>query len=81
MGAMLLCAKQSLPFGAIAEAYRAALDFAAPDEKGALFPGDARFREAMLSRGIETALQDVSGLDRERDAAVYRTLSSICSGV
>ncbi|MDR2019660.1 MAG: mannitol-1-phosphate 5-dehydrogenase [Treponema sp.] len=77
VGAMLLCAKQGLPFGAVAEVYRAALDFAAPDEKGALFPGDARFREAVRSRGVETALQEVSGLDRERDAAVYRTLSSI----
>jgi mannitol-1-phosphate 5-dehydrogenase len=76
VGAMLLCAKQGLPFGAIAEVYRAALDFAAPDEQGVLFPGDAQFREAVLSRGIETVLQDVSGLDQERDAAVYRVLSS-----
>jgi mannitol-1-phosphate 5-dehydrogenase len=77
VGAMLLCAKQGLSFGAVAEVYRAALDFAAPGEKGALFPGDAQFREEILSRGIETALREVSGLDRERDAAVYRTLSSI----
>jgi mannitol-1-phosphate 5-dehydrogenase len=74
VGAMLLCAEQSLPFGAIAEAYRAALDFAAPGEKGGLFSGDAQFKEELLSRGIEVVLQEVSGLDRERDAAVYRAL-------
>jgi mannitol-1-phosphate 5-dehydrogenase len=72
VGAMLLCARRGLPFGAIAEVYRAALDFAAPGEKGVLLPGDAQFREEILPRGIEAALREVSGLDRERDAAVYR---------
>jgi hypothetical protein len=42
---MLLCAKHGLPFGAVAEAYRAALDFACPDENGVLFPADAEFRK------------------------------------
>ncbi|MDR2785070.1 MAG: mannitol-1-phosphate 5-dehydrogenase [Treponema sp.] len=44
-GAMLLCAKHGLPFGAIADVYRAAMDFACPDEDGVLFPPDAEFRK------------------------------------
>jgi hypothetical protein len=42
---MLLCARHGLPFTAIAETYRAALDFACPGEDGSLFPADAKFRK------------------------------------
>ncbi len=63
VGAMLLCAKRGLPFGAIAEVYRAALSFAAPDESGALFPDDARFRSEQLPLGTAALLKSVSRLD------------------
>jgi mannitol-1-phosphate 5-dehydrogenase len=63
VGAMLLCARHGLPFGAIAEVYRAALDFAAPGGEGRLFPGDAEFRRDILPRGREYLLKTVSGLD------------------
>jgi mannitol-1-phosphate 5-dehydrogenase len=62
VGAMLLCARRDVPFGAIAAVYRAALNFAAADEKGDLFPADAQFR----SEGgfqLPEVLQKVSGLD------------------
>jgi mannitol-1-phosphate 5-dehydrogenase len=62
-GAMRLCARHKLPFEGIAQVYRAALEFAAPDEKGRLFPEDARFRSELLPRGRETLLKTVSGLD------------------
>ncbi len=72
VGALLLCARRGLPFGGIAAAYRAALAFAAPDEKGLLFPEDERFRREALPRGLEAALRDVSGLNAAdpTDAAV-----------
>jgi mannitol-1-phosphate 5-dehydrogenase len=62
VGAMLLCAKRDVPFGAIAAVYRAALNFAATDEKGLLFPGDAQFRAGGTIQLAEV-LQNISGLD------------------
>jgi mannitol-1-phosphate 5-dehydrogenase len=60
-GAMLLCAKHGLPFNTIAGVYRAALDFAAPGEDGALFPPDAQFREEYgLNREGEPAKETLS---------------------
>lgn len=72
VGAMLLCARRGLPMAAIARSYRAALDFAAPDENGALFPADERFRAELLPRGLDAILAEASRLDgREAaDAAV-----------
>jgi mannitol-1-phosphate 5-dehydrogenase len=63
VGAMLLCARSGLPFSAIAAVYRAALGFAAPDESGALFPDDARFRAEVLPAGTAAALRSASHLD------------------
>ncbi|GHV79023.1 mannitol-1-phosphate 5-dehydrogenase [Spirochaetia bacterium] len=62
VGAMLLCAKRDVPFGAIAAVYKAALNFAATDEKGILFPADAQFRSGG-SVQLAEVLQKVSGLD------------------
>jgi mannitol-1-phosphate 5-dehydrogenase len=77
VGAMLLCAKRGLPFQHIAAVFRAALQFAAPDEKGAPYPADIRFREeyAGASGGLDAALREVCGLDRDRDKAVYGALN------
>jgi mannitol-1-phosphate 5-dehydrogenase len=85
-GAMLLCAKHGLPFTAIAEVYRAALDFAAPGGDGALFPPDAEFRKeyALDQAAADPAaspvlpvLLEVSGLKREdpADFPVYSALA------
>ncbi|WP_010254734.1 mannitol-1-phosphate 5-dehydrogenase [Treponema primitia] len=68
VGAMLLCAKHNVPFGAIAAVYKAALNFAAADEKGLPFPADAQFRSEFISGDTGTVqfaeiLQNVSGLD------------------
>ena len=78
VGAMLLCAGKGLPFGGIAEAYGAALGFAAPGEGGRIFPEDRRFREEILPRGIPALLRDVSGLDpaSETDRKVMEALSA-----
>jgi mannitol-1-phosphate 5-dehydrogenase len=80
-GAMLLCAKHALPFDAIAEVYRAALDFAASGEDGALFPPDARFREKYVQPhagpgGLSAVIHEVSGLseDKETDSPVIAAL-------
>ncbi|GHV77939.1 mannitol-1-phosphate 5-dehydrogenase [Spirochaetia bacterium] len=62
VGAMLLCAKRDVPFGTIAGVYKAALNFAALDEKGLLFPPDAQFRSGGI-RQLRETLQNVSGLD------------------
>jgi mannitol-1-phosphate 5-dehydrogenase len=76
IGAMLLCAKQNVPFTDIAAVYAAALDFAAPDEKGTLFPEDSRFRSDLLPLGIEEILRQVSLLDasNEVDKKVFEVL-------
>jgi hypothetical protein len=81
---MLLCAKHALPFSAIAEVYRAALEFAAPGEDGGLFPADARFREeyalgatqAGLDATVVAVATEVSGLKPEdaTDALVLAAL-------
>ena len=76
-GAMLLCAKHALPFKAIADVYRAALDFAAPAEDGSLFPADEEFRKtcgldtgaqgsSRTAEQIQRILFEVSGLDNSR---------------
>lgn len=65
VGAMRLCAKHRLPFGAIAETYRSALAFAATDEEGRLYPQDEAFRQKLLPRGLEAALREASHLDAE----------------
>jgi mannitol-1-phosphate 5-dehydrogenase len=76
-GAMLLCAKHVLPFAAIAEVYRAALDFTAPAEDGSFFPADEEFRKTYgLDNSepcsvpkkdvMERILREVSGLDNSR---------------
>jgi hypothetical protein len=64
---MLLCAKKNVPFPGIAAVYAAALDFAAPDEQGTLFPEDLRFRSELLPLGIEGILQQVSRLDKNKE--------------
>ncbi|MDR2663004.1 MAG: mannitol-1-phosphate 5-dehydrogenase [Treponema sp.] len=66
-GAMLLCAKQGLPFGGIAEAYRAALSFAAPAEEGALFPADREFRRRY---GLEETVSPEKALRVLREASL-----------
>jgi mannitol-1-phosphate 5-dehydrogenase len=85
-GAMLLCAKHALPFSAIAEVYRAALEFAAPGEDGSLFPPDARFREEYAldakQAGPDAAVviaTAVSGLKPENvtDSLVLAALSAL----
>jgi mannitol-1-phosphate 5-dehydrogenase len=67
VGAMRLCAKHQVPFGAIAAVYKAALNFAAADEKGFIFPADAQFRSEFIPAGgtiqLAEILQKVSGLD------------------
>ncbi|MDR2110267.1 MAG: mannitol-1-phosphate 5-dehydrogenase [Spirochaetaceae bacterium] len=78
VGAMLLCAGKGVPFEGIADAYGAALDFAAPGEGGQIFPEDRRFREEILPRGIPALLREVSGLDpaSETDRKVMEVLSA-----
>jgi mannitol-1-phosphate 5-dehydrogenase len=63
IGAMLLCAKRNIPFPGIAAVYTAALNFAAPDEQGTVFPEDLRFRSELLRLGPEEILRQVSQLD------------------
>ena len=86
-GAMLLCAKHDLPFTGIAQAYRAALEFAAPAEDGTLFPADKEFRNAYeldktkpgnAPSKLEQILREVSGLDSSRteDALVIKEVTA-----
>jgi mannitol-1-phosphate 5-dehydrogenase len=82
IGAMLLCAGKGLPFGGIAEAVKAAFRFAAPDENGAPYPGDARFRQeyfpaGLSPQGIERVLRELCGLDKNKDKAVYEALARL----
>lgn len=63
VGAMRLCAAHGLPFDRIAEVYRSALNFAATDEAGRLYPQDEVFRQSLLPRGIEAVLREASHLD------------------
>ncbi|GHU15686.1 mannitol-1-phosphate 5-dehydrogenase [Spirochaetia bacterium] len=74
IGAMLLCARRNLPFGNIAAVYKAALNFAATDEKGTLFPADAQFRKESMP--LDEVLQKVSALDKNNtlDRKVFDTL-------
>ena len=83
-GAMLLCAKHGLPFGAVAKVYRAALDFAAPAENGALFPADEEFRsfyelDNKSAGKPERILREVSGLDVSlpEDVLVIREMTAL----
>ena len=64
---------------ALARSYRAALDFAAPDENGALFPADERFRAELLPRGLDAVLSEASRLDEREiaDAAVVAAVRAV----
>lgn len=62
VGAIRLAERQGVDSGPIVAVYRSALAFKAPDEKGALFPGDEEFHRELQSRGVDYALQEVSGL-------------------
>jgi mannitol-1-phosphate 5-dehydrogenase len=62
-GAMRLCARQGKPFVAIAAAYHASIEFAAPDENGKLFPDDERFRAEEKPKGLGHVLRNISRLD------------------
>ncbi|MDR1505692.1 MAG: mannitol-1-phosphate 5-dehydrogenase [Treponema sp.] len=80
-GAMLLCAKHHLPFGAIAKVYRAALDFACPGEDGVLFPPDAEFRKKYaLPRPPVSPFGETDGTC-ESGEAVRSALSAILTEV
>ena len=71
VGSLLLCKKHGLPAREIARVFRAALDFRARDERGDLFPDDARFVTEELPRGLAHVMTHVSGLlpDDPTDAA------------
>ncbi|OHE62954.1 MAG: mannitol-1-phosphate 5-dehydrogenase [Treponema sp. GWB1_62_6] len=75
-GALLLLARRGLPSRAVAEVYRAALEFAAPDENGRLFPDDERFRRDELPKGTEAILRGVSMLD-PAESADARAISAV----
>jgi mannitol-1-phosphate 5-dehydrogenase len=72
-GAMLLCAKHSLPFTTVANVYRAALEFAAPAEDGGLFPSDAEFRKTY---GLDNCAQN-TGCSPERIKRILREVSGL----
>jgi mannitol-1-phosphate 5-dehydrogenase len=62
VGAIRLAERQGVDPGPIVAVYRSALAFKAPDEKGALFPGDEEFHRELRRRGVDYALREVSGL-------------------
>jgi mannitol-1-phosphate 5-dehydrogenase len=75
VGAMLLCARRGIDFGAIAGVYRAALGWKAVDEDGKLFPADDAFHTGMMAgKSADEALESaslmsaLSGLDDSSDA-------------
>jgi mannitol-1-phosphate 5-dehydrogenase len=81
LGAMLLCARHQRPFGAIAAVFRSALEFAALDENGTLFPEDARFRSVFSpdAKGVfplRKVLESICGLDSalEPDRKIFEVL-------
>lgn len=62
VGAIRLALRHGIDPQPIAEVYRDALRFKAPDEGGSLFPGDAEFQETLSKEGAAYALREVSGL-------------------
>mgnify|MGYP006292448169 CR=1 FL=1 len=67
VGAIRLAHRHGVDPEPIVEVYRKALRFRAPDEKGALFPGDEEFHETLLREGPGYLLKEISGL-REGEA-------------
>jgi mannitol-1-phosphate 5-dehydrogenase len=82
-GAMLLCAKHSLPFDAVAKVYCAALDFACPDEDNTLFPPDVEFRKkyALPYSLMETASGEIGEFNKSGVEAVRAALPAILTEV
>lgn len=62
VGAMLVAARHSLPFTAVAAATAAALDFRAADEHGEMFPADRDVVQRYETEGLEPILRDVCEL-------------------
>jgi len=62
VGAMLLAHRNNLPYDAIALAFLAALEFAAPGPDGTLLVQDSRFRRTELAKGLDTVLYEVCNL-------------------
>lgn len=77
IGAILLAARHGLPYGTIAEAVRAAVDFRATDEEGRLFPRDAEFIAKEVPKGLAGILRDVSGLSMD-DPLERAVLEKLC---
>lgn len=65
IGAMLLAKKHNLQCTAIAEAFIAALEFKAKDDKDNLFPADKEFHQKEYSKCVSIVLSDVSHLRTE----------------
>lgn len=65
VGALLLCKRQGRPADEIAQVFRAALEFRARDERGELFPDDARIVAEDLPRGLGHVLSHVAGLESQ----------------
>jgi len=63
-----MCKRHGLPADEIARVFRAALEFRARDERGDLFPDDARFVAEELPRGLGHVLSHVAGLASGGDA-------------
>lgn len=76
VGAVLLAARNGLPYTHIAEAIRASLNFGAAGEDGRPFPSDATFLAKEAPRGMRWVLTSVSKLD-ERDDLERNIIESI----
>jgi len=63
IGACLLAARYGLPFDGLVPPIRAALKFAAPDERGNVGESDQRILQAVAARGPRAVLAELAGLD------------------
>lgn len=78
-GAMLLCAKHTLPFDRIAEAAASAFFFRAQNEAGATDPKDDEFHTLLKTEGMDSVCSQILGLDRT-DTSENRIIESVKAG-
>ncbi|MCF6336268.1 MAG: mannitol-1-phosphate 5-dehydrogenase, partial [Spirochaetales bacterium] len=67
IGAILLCRKHKLPCNTIISAAAAGFCFKAVDENKKLFEPDEKFFQELNSDGIESILQGICHLDKQKE--------------
>lgn len=76
IGAARICLAEGVDPANIVRAIAAGFHFRATDDEGRMFAADAELHRALEAKGLNGMLDEVCGLDPERDAALVEKISA-----